>query len=107
LISYLIPFNALSTIPFLDSSSGGPTYTCLLNLLKAARSSYLGRLVAPIRITLHFSNASNWMRNSVLRRLVASLSDYDLAVRMESISSIKTMDGAVFLADSNIFFSIF
>ena len=37
--SLLIPFSVFSTIPRLQSLSGNPTYTNLLNRLKAAKSN--------------------------------------------------------------------
>lgn len=58
-------------------------------------------------MTLLPSKLSNWTKNSVLSRLAESLSDYERAVSIESISSIKIMDGLVFLAASNTFLSIF
>ncbi|EAT48673.1 AAEL000367-PA [Aedes aegypti] len=95
---------------FLRSSSlvlksGRVTYTLFGNRRRAASSSSCGRFVAAITTILSDSEfagrPSNWTRNSVFKRRVASCSPLLRSESNESTSSMKIIDGCISLATAN------
>mmetsp|Transcript_29373 Transcript_29373/g.49409 ORF Transcript_29373/g.49409 Transcript_29373/m.49409 type:complete len:232 (-) Transcript_29373:750-1445(-) len=94
----------------LVSASGSGTYTRFTSRLRAASSNSSGLFVAPITRTRSSDDdktPSNCTRNSVLSRRLASCSEEDRSVNMESISSIKITEGCSDAARPNSALIIF
>ena len=91
----LTPWTILLSWPIRASKSGKPMYTRFVIRRSAASSKSKGLFVAPITKIRPREDPtpSNYTKNSVFTRRAASFSLLLRAVSIESISSIKMIEG--------------